>query len=84
MTLEMTPSCRGGRSEPAPFGAAYHLVIDDIERYRVVVGPSTIGYIDVVGTVFVALAGAHYALAVEVSQSLALEDAAAALVDAAQ
>ncbi|MBF4562130.1 hypothetical protein ITJ43_08240 [Microbacterium sp. VKM Ac-2870] len=82
MTLEMTPSHRGGRPEYHSSGASYHLVIDDIERYRVLADGRTIGYIDVVGSVFVALVGPHYALAIEVRQSLVLEDAAHAVVNA--
>lgn len=84
MTLEMTPSRRSGRPEPDSSGAPYRLVIDDIERYRVIVDGTTIGYIDLVGSVFVALAGPHYALAVEVRQSLVLEDAAAAFLRTAR
>ncbi|HEX5730075.1 MAG TPA: hypothetical protein VFX99_11675 [Microbacterium sp.] len=49
------------------------------DRYLVRAGAETIGYIDVVGAVYVVLAGVHYDRAVEVSQTLVLEDALAAL-----
>jgi len=76
MTMELSPARREQRAD----AAGYRLVIDDIERYRVVVGDETVGYIDVVGAVFVALSGSTYPRAVEVRQSLVLEDAAAAVL----
>jgi len=76
MTMELTPPRREGRTD----AGVSRLVIDDIDRYRVVAGDETVGYIDVVGAVFVALAGPTYAHAVEVRQSLVLEEAAAAVI----
>ncbi|EPD84725.1 hypothetical protein HMPREF1529_01330 [Microbacterium sp. oral taxon 186 str. F0373] len=69
MTIDTTPSRRAERPEeghrPGPgadapaAGAdeAYRLVIDDIDRYRVIADGLVVGYVDVVGAVFVALAG---------------------------
>lgn len=91
MTIDTTPSRHGGRADDAVRpgvgdGASlprsdegYRLVIDDIDRYRVIVDGVVVGYVDVVGTVFVALAGARYAQAAEVHQSLVLEDAVGVL-----
>ncbi|WP_036316363.1 hypothetical protein [Microbacterium sp. B24] len=92
MTIDTTPSRRAERPEeghrpgpgadaPAAGGdEAYRLVIDDIDRYRVIADGLVIGYVDVVGAVFVALAGASYAQATEGHQALVLEDALAALM----
>lgn len=91
MTIDTTPSRRGERPEEGVrpglgedasrvrVEEAYRLVIDDIDRYRVVVDGVVVGYVDVAGAVFVALAGARYAHATEVCQSLRLEDAVGAL-----
>ena len=51
----------------------------DTERYRVLVDGVTRGYIDVVGVVFVALAGARYDRAEEVAQALGFDAAIAAV-----
>lgn len=95
MTMEMAPSGGGGADggvrrddgrSASPHSTAQNrvaearrLVIDDIDRYRVTVDGVTVGYIDVVGTVFVALAGGRYAHAIEVCQSLVWDDAVRAL-----
>lgn len=55
----------------------------DLERYEVVVGECVIGYVDVVGTVFVALRGTRYDRAVEIEQTLVFERAIAVLRSAA-
>lgn len=91
MTIDTTPSRHGGRADdgvrpgasegvsPSRVDEGYRLVIDDIDRYRVIVDGVVVGYVDVVGTVFVALAGARYPQAAEVHQSLVLEDAVGVL-----
>ncbi|MCR2784405.1 MULTISPECIES: hypothetical protein [unclassified Microbacterium] len=53
------------------------------ERYEVTAHDVTIGFIDVVGAVYVALAGSRYSRAVEVSQTLVWTEALSAL-DAAR
>ncbi|WEK13383.1 MAG: hypothetical protein P0Y48_13110 [Candidatus Microbacterium phytovorans] len=52
----------------------------DTDAYAVSVDGATVGFIDVVGRVFVALGGARYDRAVEVAQSLVFEAAVASLV----
>jgi len=49
------------------------------ERYVVWNGTRVIGYVDVVGAVFVVLAGSHYDRATEVAQTLVFDSALAAL-----
>lgn len=51
----------------------------DLERYAVRAGAETLGFIDVVGAVFVVLLGARYDRAVEVMQTLVFDEALAAL-----
>jgi hypothetical protein len=58
--------------------AAYRTVRPDL--VEVVVGGAVIGYIEMVGNVFVSLKGARYDLAVEVAQSMAIETAHNALL----
>lgn len=72
--------------EPAPItppadDVRWHRV--DLERYEVVVGECVIGYVDVVGTVFVALRGTRYDRAVEIEQTLVFERTIAVLRSAA-
>jgi hypothetical protein len=55
----------------------------DIDCYQVWMDDLTVGFIDVVGAVFVSLSGARYDRAVEVKQSLIFERAIEALQDAA-
>lgn len=65
-----------GSSTPVP-GVMWERI--DTEAYAVSVDGCTVGFIDVVGTVFVSLAGHRYDRAVEVAQSLVFERAVAAL-----
>lgn len=51
------------------------------DRYEVTRSGSTLGFIDVQGRVFVALAGARYDRAIEASQALRFDDAVRALGD---
>ncbi|CAN7165404.1 hypothetical protein LJR045_000237 [Microbacterium sp. LjRoot45] len=52
----------------------------DTDAYAVSFGGHTVGFVDVVGRVFVALGGARYDRAVEIAQSLVFEAAVASLV----
>ncbi len=52
------------------------------DRYEVRCDSAIVGYIDVVGAVFVAVAGTPYARAVEVAQTLDFDRAIAALLEA--
>lgn len=86
MVLEISPARRSGlrsrmvpslkelptrRPEPpAPEAAAVQWDRLDVDRYRVTVGGDAVGFIDVVGAVFVVLAGCRYDRAVEVLQTL--------------
>jgi hypothetical protein len=69
---------------PAPHGSAVRWERVDIDRYVVLVHGTTVGFVDVVGAVFVALSGPRYARAVEVLQTLDFAAAvdAVALADA--
>jgi hypothetical protein len=51
-------------------------------RYAVTTGEAVVGYVDVVGAVFVVLAGRRYDRATEVAQTLVFEEAVAALIRA--
>lgn len=55
---------------PAPSDAEVHWERIDVDRYEVMVRDVTVGFIDVVGAVFVVLAGSRYDRAVEVLQTL--------------
>ncbi|MEV4687098.1 hypothetical protein [Microbacterium sp. LWH3-1.2] len=55
---------------PAPEDSPVRWERIDIDRYEVRAGGATIGFIDVVGAVFVVLAGRRYDRAVEVLQTL--------------
>jgi hypothetical protein len=76
-TLEQLPT----RMPPAPPEASarlkWSLVATD--RYEVSASGETIGFIDIAGAVFVALAGHRYDQAVEAAQTLVFEDALCAL-----
>jgi hypothetical protein len=50
-----------------------------VDRYEIRRGAHTLGFIDVVGAVFVVLAGERYSRAVEAVQTLVFEDALGAL-----
>jgi hypothetical protein len=82
-TLEELPS---RRPPPAPSNSfALHWDRVGVDRYEIRRGARTLGFIDVVGAVFVVLAGERYSHAVEAVQTLVFEDALGALggVDAA-
>jgi hypothetical protein len=51
----------------------------DLDRYEVRVGDRTIGFIEVVGAVYVVLEGRRYDRAVEILQTLVFDDALGAL-----
>ena len=55
---------------PAPDESAVRWERIDIDRYEVSAAGATVGFIDVVGAVFVVLAGPRYDRAVEVLQTL--------------
>ncbi|HKP05838.1 MAG TPA: hypothetical protein VJU58_01170 [Microbacterium sp.] len=55
---------------PAPDDSPVRWERIDIDRYEVRTSETTVGFIDVVGAVFVVLAGARYDRAVEVLQTL--------------
>ena len=55
---------------PAPEDSAVRWDRIDIDRYEVRANDSTIGFVDVVGAVFVVLSGPRYDRAVEVLQTL--------------
>jgi hypothetical protein len=57
--------------------AAYRTVRPDL--VEVVMGGQVVGYLEMVGSLFVALRGTRYDLAVEVAQSMSIEAAHAAL-----
>ncbi|WP_375385110.1 hypothetical protein [uncultured Microbacterium sp.] len=80
MTLEIHPTNRRPRALPSSPPQWQRVGVD---RYQVRVGTRTLGYIDVVGAVFVVLAGSRYSRAVETAQTLVFEDAVNALVEAA-
>ena len=76
-TLKQLPPRRPAEP-PAPASPLqWHLV--DLERYEVEAGGRTIGFVDVVGAVYVALAGSRYDRSVEATQTLVFEDALEAL-----
>ena len=56
------------------------LVVEQQLAVLVVIGGSVVGYIEMVGSVFVSLKGPRYDIAVEVAQSMAIEAAHTALL----
>ena len=76
-TLEELPS----RRPPAAPSNAFALQWDrvGVDRYEIRRGARTLGFIDVVGAVFVVLTGERYSHAVESAQTLAFEDALSVL-----
>jgi len=70
-------------AEAAPTASALQWQLDDVDRYVVCAGRATVGYIDVVGAVFVVMSGARYSRAVEVAQTLVFDDALRVLRDLA-
>lgn len=71
-------------ADPAPEGAQVRWELVDIDRYRVLSGTRTAGFIDVVGAVFVVLTGDRYDRATEVTQSLVFARAVDILVPTAK
>jgi hypothetical protein len=67
-------------ADPAPPAAEVRWDFIDIDRYEVREGDRVLGFIDVVGAVFVVLRGSRYARATETLQTLVFEDAIGALV----
>lgn len=67
---------------PAPEHAAVQWERVDVDRYEIRAAGATVGFVDVVGAVFVALAGPRYDLAVEVLQTLDFTTAVHAVVPA--
>lgn len=76
-TLKQLPARRPATSASPSSRIQWSLI--DTERYEVTASGSTIGFIDVAGAVFVALAGPRYDRAVEATQTLVFEDAIDAL-----
>jgi hypothetical protein len=71
---------------PAPEDSDVRWERIDIDRYEVRARGTTVGFIDVVGAVFVVLAGSRYSRAVEVLQTLDFATAVASIssIDGAQ
>jgi|GEM_PF-3243443 len=67
---------------PAPEDSAVRWERVDIDRYAVRARGITVGFIDVVGAVFVVLAGPRYDRAVEVTQTLDFSVAVASITPA--
>jgi hypothetical protein len=70
MTMKYTTLARPAAEEPTA------MLVDD-EYYVVRLGTTTIGYVYRADNVFVALEGSHFPHALEVGQSLSLDDAIA-------
>lgn len=66
---------------PAPASVVQWRLVEP-NRYEVTICGTTAGYIDVVGAVYVVLAGSRYARAVELWQTLVFDDALHALAEA--
>ena len=75
--LEQLPSRRPPALSPSPTDLTWEQVEPD--RYVVRRGARTLGFVDVVGAVFVVLSGPQYSHAVEFAQTLIFEEALAAL-----
>ncbi|MDN3494933.1 hypothetical protein QL996_03255 [Planococcus sp. APC 4015] len=80
-TFRQLPT-RRAVAEPAPSVSPRWTLID-LDRYEVHHRGATLGFIDVVGAVFVVLAGPHHAIAVEVAQTLVFDDALRRLQESA-
>ena len=70
--------------DPASDDALVQWEVESADRYRVTRAGRTIGFIDVVGAVFVALHGSRYARAVEADQTLLFTHAIQSLIEADQ
>jgi len=76
-TLEELPTRRPPTAPSSAFALQWDRV--GVDRYEVRCGARTLGFIDVVGAVFVVLAGDRYSRAVESTQTLVFEAALSAL-----
>jgi hypothetical protein len=76
-TLRSLPSRRPADASTRASRIQWDLVADD--RYEVRIGGEVAGFIDVVGAVYVVLAGSRYDLAVEVTQTIVWSTATTAL-----
>ena len=76
-TLEQLPSRRPPAPSPSPTDMHWEQLEPD--TYVVRRGGRTLGFVDVVGAVFVVLSGPRYSRAVEFAQTLVFEEALAAL-----
>ncbi|WP_121057537.1 hypothetical protein [Microbacterium telephonicum] len=76
-TLKQLPSRQ--HEADSTDGRGVHWRLIDIDTYEVLVDDEVVGFVDVVGAVFVALAGTRYAHAEERLQSLDFETAVASL-----
>ncbi|WP_292814785.1 hypothetical protein AB2L57_03380 [Microbacterium sp. HA-8] len=81
-TLKSLPPRRPVDDATNPGALSWELV--DILRYRVFDSCDTVGFIDVVGAVYVVLEGERYDRAVEVAQTLLFDAAIAALAQPAR
>ncbi|MDD7928875.1 hypothetical protein [Microbacterium thalli] len=63
------------RPEPARVEGDVRWELVDVDRYEVREGEVVLGYVDVVGAVFVALSGPWYSAAVELRQTLRFDEA---------
>ncbi|MDR6200699.1 hypothetical protein QE374_002608 [Microbacterium sp. SORGH_AS428] len=72
MTLQMMPENRTPAAGTAETPDVLELRWERIapERYRALCGEECVGFVDVVGAVFVVLAGARYDRAEEIAQTL--------------
>lgn len=87
MTLQMMPENRTPAVDTAPGVTAETPDVLELrweriapERYRALRGEDCVGFVDVVGTVFVVLAGSRYDRAEEIAQTLDF-DRVTALLD---
>lgn len=64
---------------PSSDSAALQWELVELDRYVVRLADRTLGYVDVVGAVFVVLVGDRYDRAIEVTQTLLFEEALDAL-----
>lgn len=65
--------------ETTPLAAPQPWTLIDLDLYEIVRDECTVGYVEVVGHVFVALAGTRYDRAEEVRQTLSFAEAVDAL-----
>ncbi|MFJ6680150.1 hypothetical protein ACIQLK_13630 [Microbacterium sp. NPDC091382] len=76
-TLRALPTRRPADASPRASRIQWDLVADD--RYEVRIGGEVVGFIDVVGAVYVVLTGPRYDRAEEVAQTLVWSTATTAL-----